>query len=266
MKNIIQILMVVCLAVTCISCSGPKPYDIRNAYLKKGLTEADYAQGKALIKEMEEAYGGHANWLAHEKGSFIQEADWYGRKAISGWDTVPQRYEMFTSFKQEAYEITLLNGENKGRQWGFMGGKMFTREVGQNRVLEENQHYKEKMIFKSYWFQFPFRISEAEIISYAGQEEVKGKLYDVVYATWGSEEANKEFDQFLLYLDPETHYLIYLHFTVRDKFEIMSFSARFDNFKQVDDLILPHSQFVRKGSPQKEGIKMHENHYLKIWF
>ena len=86
----------------------------------------------------------------------------------------------------------------------------------------------------------------------------------MVYATWGSEKANKEYDQFLLYLNEETHLIEYLHFTVREKFNAISFTARFDNFKAVDNLVFPFVQYVTQGKPQKSGMKMHENHYEAV--
>ena len=125
---------------------------------------------------------------------------------------------------------------------------------------------KDKLLFKNYWFQFPFRIGEASIIAYAGEGAINGKTYDLVYATWGSESANNEFDQFILYLDKDTRFVEYLYFTVREKLPGVSLTAKFADFREVDKMLLPHSQFVRKGKTHRDGIKLHENHYESIQF
>ena len=246
------------------TCSVVKPLDIRNDYLKKKLQQSDYKKGKTLLLKMEDAYGGKENWLAYEKGTFVQRADWYGRKKISGWDTIPQLFEMTSFLGTENCELTLLNGKNKGTKWGIQDGNFYSQKINQEKNPNRNNHQIDKLLFKNYWFQFPFRVGEAAIISYAGKGEIEGKQYDLIYATWGSEKANKDYDQFLLFLNEETHFVEYLHFTVREKFSAISFTARFDEFKKVNNLVFPFAQYVTQGKPQKSGMKMHENHYVEI--
>ncbi len=61
-----------------------------------------------------------------------------------------------------------------------------------------------KVPIKNWWFQFPFRITEATIVAYGGTAEIKGKTYEVVYATWGSAEPNDTENQYVIYMDPAT--------------------------------------------------------------
>ena len=240
------------------------PVDIRNDYLKKELKASDYKKGERLIQEMEMAYGGKEKWLNYRKGSFIQVADWYGRKKVSGWDTLPQRYEMTTFLGTGNCQLTLLNGPNKGVVWGIEKQKTFRVNSNGEKYYLENAKQADKLIFKDYWFQLPFRIGEASILIYGGKETVNNEIYDVVYATWGSEKANSDYDQFLLYLDQESRLIEYLYFTVRDKMKGARLTTRFDNFKSVDQMILAHDQYVQYGRPQASGIKLHENHYELI--
>ena len=71
----------------------------------------------------------------------------------------------------------------------------------------------------------------------------------------------KDFDQFMLYLDKETHLIEILHFTVRDKIPVGKLTAVFQDFREVQTLTLPYSQYVRMGSPMEHRLGMHENHY-----
>ncbi len=256
------VLIIFVLAV--FSCNTS--VDIRNAYLKNGITESDVKLGKELLTKMETAHGGRTNWERYRHGEFVQVADWYGRTKLSHWDTIPQRFKMVCELGSNNSEMVLLNGKNTGKTFIVKDDQFFEKEVNKKPVdIDQNQFY-EKMIFKNYWFQFPFRIGEAAIISYGGEEEINGKQYQIVYATWGSEKANNDYDQFLLYLDKTTHRLEILYFTVRDKMKRITLTAEFKNFKNTSDFILPHSQFVRQGKPTKEGMKFHENHYQEISF
>ncbi|MFK7925607.1 MAG: hypothetical protein AB8H47_26885, partial [Bacteroidia bacterium] len=121
-----------------------------------------------------------------------------------------------------------------------------------------------KLLFKNYWFQFPFRIGEAEIIAFSGTREVDGKQYETVFASWGSEDANRDFDQFILYLDPETKLCEYLYFTVREAMQPIHLNARFSDFRLVGVMKLPFLQEVRYGAPGEEGMRFHENRYESI--
>lgn len=238
--------------------------DIRTASLLDGVEAADYKKGRALIAEMETAYGGKEQWKAYKEGTFIQLADWYGRKAISHWDTLPQRFVLHCELGTNNSELKLLNGPNTGIRWGIENGESYSIHPNQEKKAEEYNRYSDKLLFKSYWFQFPFRIGEAEFISYAGEAIIEGQAYDLVFATWGSEEANTTYDQFILYLNKETHLIDWLYFTVRDKVPAVPICAKFGNFKYVDKILLAHDQYVMQGKPGAEGIKLHENHYEVI--
>jgi hypothetical protein len=240
------------------------PIDIRTASLLDGVEAADYKKGKALIAEMETAYGGKEQWKAYKEGVFVQSADWYGRKAISHWDTLPQRFVLRCELGTDNSELKLLNGPNTGVRWGVENGASYSIRPNQEKKAEEYNRYSDKLLFKSYWFQFPFRVGEAEFISYAGEAIVEGQAYDLVFATWGSEAANTTYDQFILYLNKETHLIDWLYFTVRDKTPAVPICAKFDNFKYVDKITLAHNQYVMQGKPGAKGIKLHENHYEVI--
>jgi len=258
LKTLLVLLIIIGSAILYILYS---PVDIRNSYLKNDLKAADYEKGKTLIKQMEKAHGGKEEWLSYKNGVFIQLADWYGRLGISNWDVVPQRFELTCELGGDDSELLLINGPNKGTRWGVENGKTYKLNSTNVKEFTEKNHYTDKLLYKSYWFQFPFRVGEAEFISYAGEAVVNNITYDLVYATWGSEKPNSTYDQFILYLNKKTHLLEWLYFTVREKAAGVAISAHFDNFKYVNKVILPHDQYVTRGAPGANGFKFHENHY-----
>ncbi|MEL6255459.1 MAG: hypothetical protein AAFR87_25870 [Bacteroidota bacterium] len=243
------------------------PVDLRPDYLGDKISEENYVKGKALLKKMQEAYGGLDNWLAFKEGRYEQVADWYDNKlGIAGWDELPQEFHMRSFLGTDDSELTLLNGPNTGKSWGTEDWESY--QIGKNgkKNFSPNDKYQHKMIFKNYWFQFPFRIGEAPIIAYAGEAKVHDETYDLLYITWGSEAPNRTYDQYVLYLDKETHYVEWLHFTLREKVNFLHIAAQFADFKSINGIVSPFTQYVRFGKPGSEGSKMHENRYKWIQF
>jgi len=188
------------------------PVDIRPVQIRKEIQEEDFTKGSRLLKEMQDAYGGIEYWKTLGRGSYAQEADWYDDKlGVAGWDTNPQKFEMTSFLGSDDSQFKLLNGANKDQTWGVEDWKTYEL-VGGLKEFVENEKYQHKLVYKNYWFQFPFRISEAPIIAYAGESTVKGETYDLLYATWGSESANTKFDQYVLYIDKETKLVEWLFY------------------------------------------------------
>lgn len=243
------------------------PADIKPAYLGDILSEKDIVKGQTLMQEMQAAYGGMDKWTAYKTASFSQEADWYEDKlGMSGWGISPQLFEMTSNLGTDESELTLMNGDNKGQTWGIQDWKTYQKKHNGEKDFLENGTYESKLVFKNYWFQFPFRISEAPIVAYAGESTVEGETYDLLYATWGSATANREYDQYVLYLDQETRLVEWLHFTIRDKAKFANSSTHFTDFKTINGIVAPYSQYITLGSPESDGRKLHENRYKWIQF
>lgn len=243
------------------------PVDLRPDYLGDKIAEKDFVKGKALMQEMQAAYGGKAKWKAFQTGSFAQVADWYEDKlGLAGWDVNPQEIKMTCDLGTEDATVTLLNGPNTGKTWGVANWKYYQKETNGKKTFQEDEKFKDKIVFKNYWFQFPFRINEAPIIAYAGESTVKGETYDLVYATWGSEAPNRDYDQYILYLDKETRLVEWLHFTIRDKLKFIHSTAHFTDIRKVNGIMAPFNQYITRGAPEDDGPKFHENRYQWVQF
>ena len=48
------------------------------------------------------------------------------------------------------------------------------------------------------------RIKDAPIISYAGEDEFRGKKYDLVFCSWGTEKPHMKHDQYVAWINKET--------------------------------------------------------------
>ena len=236
--------------------------DLRNARLKAGINEADAARGRELIAAMEAASGGYDTWAGFRTGSFIQTADWY--ENVTDWTVNPQRFAMRCELGGPDGRLTLLNGPREGAVWEISGQE--ARLVDGTSEPSDAGMALHKQTYKSYWFQFPFKIREADIVAYAGQRTIEGTLYDIVYATWHSAAPNSKYDQFVLYLHPDTQLPEWLEFTIREIHPMASGISRFTEYTEVQGLQLPKSQYITQGTLSHPMAKLHENHYEDIRF
>ena len=167
MKKFLKILGVVLLiAIIGGAWFAFNPVDIKPDYLDGKISIEDNAKGKALLNEMQAAYGGKEKWLAHKTGSFAQVADWYeDRLGLSGWDVMPQELQITSTLGTENCKLKLLNGPNTAKSWDNSDYIHYETSATGVRALAEDDKFKMKLDFKNYWFQFPFRIGEAPIVS-----------------------------------------------------------------------------------------------------
>jgi len=240
------------------------PVDIKPNYLGDKITEEDFAKGNILMNEMQAAYGGKDNFLAHKTGSFVQLAG-VPDDTLSTEGEAPIQFQMTSILGTDDSEYTLLNGVDKGQTWGMDNWRSYLLKGGQ-KEFEHHKSYYEKMVNSNYWFQFPFRISEAPIIAYGGESTVKGETYDLLYATWGSEDVNREYDQYVLYLNQDTKLIEWLNFTYRGKARFVHVTAQFVDFKSINGIVAPFSHHTTFGSPENEGFSLGSKSYLWIQF
>ena len=240
------------------------PADIKPSYLGNKIADKDFVKGKTLLKEMQAAHGGMDDWLAHQTGSFVQMLG-SPDDTFTNEEDAPKQFQMTSILGTDDSEYVVLNGSDKGQTWGMKDWKSYQIKNGQKEFIH-NSFYYEKMTNSNYWFQFPFRISEAPIIAYAGERTVKGTSYDLLYATWGSEAANREYDQYVLYINQETKIVEWLNFTYRGKAKFLNVTAQFTDFQTVNGIVTPFSHHTTLGAPESEGFKMGTKSYLWIQF
>jgi len=163
MKKILKIIGIVLLvAIIAGAWFAFNPVDIKPDYFNGKISELDKSKGKALLNDMQTAYGGKEKWLAYQTGSFAQEADWYEDKlGLSGWDVMPQKLQITSVLGTEDSQLKLLNGPNTAKSYDLEDYKFYETGANGQKAIAEDHKFKSKLDFKNYWFQFPFRIIEA---------------------------------------------------------------------------------------------------------
>ena len=73
-------------------------------------------------------------------------------------------------------------------------------------------------------------------MAHAGERELGGKRYELVYLTWGSVAPTKQVDQYVAWIDQETGRLGILQYTVRDFGKFVTGAAFYEDYEQVQGI------------------------------
>ena len=155
--------------------------------------------------------------------------------------------------------ITYLDGKKKGNVYGLQSFKSYQILNGKELAFKADKRRAWGLAAWHYLLESPYRLlAKAPIIRYAGVEELDGIAYDRVFATWGSEEANNEYDQFVLYINPDTKHVDLAHITIRDFYMPMPKGmahgvARYAKRQETSaGILFPESMVLQIMSPKKE--------------
>ena len=94
---------------------------------------------------------------------------------------------------------------------------------------------------------------------------MNGKTYDRVLATWNQVEPQKEMDQYVVWVEQETHLIGKVAYTIREANKFVSGYAMFEDVKDFDGVKLPTRMPVGSNLV-KEGKWLHEMRIKEVTF
>lgn len=177
---------------------------------------------------------------AHEVYEFTAIDDWQRLMAGMGKLWPQKNTKLHLKYVPNTFDaqVTFLDGETEGMKAGLQAWQYYEKQVNGevDFDLQNNAKYRFGMAAFQYFMELTGRLNNAEYIRYAGEKEFNGKLYNLVFATWGSLEAHPEHDQYLLYFNQENNMLEYVSFTVRDNYLDMPGSGMFYGSTSYSDI------------------------------
>lgn len=145
--------------------------------------------------------------------------DWKGflGKMAKLWPDPNTQFQFRYNFNTFDGNAELLSGEKKGDLIGVQGWQYYEKPAGSGEVAKAEARTMEfGIVVLHYFIELPYRLRNAPMKRYYGERELKGQKYDLVFVSWGSEEASEEFDQYILWINQESHLLDYCIYTLRD--------------------------------------------------
>lgn len=247
MKTLTKLTLLASTLLLIIGCRS----DIRTKLVKtEGLSEENVAKGKALL---------HAAWKAqgldklteHTVYSYHGYDEWKGFLGTVGklWPEkkahMDFKYEIGTFDGQLQY----TSGKKKGLKQGLQNWNYYEID-GDTTFMKPNSRVQFGLSAFQYFVEMADRLKNAPIIVYAGEDEMRGQTYDLVFCTWNSLKTDRNIDQYMAWINKETGLIDFTQYTIRENFlnmpgaKIFYGGIEYTNLKSIDGILIPHTQNV----------------------
>ena len=142
--------------------------------------------------------------------------DWKGflGKIAKLWPDPNTLYLFRYNFNTFDGNADVLSGEKEGDLIGVQGWQYYEKAQGTEEVNKAEAETREfGIVVLHYFIELPYRLYHAPLKRYYGEEEVRGQKYDCVFVSWGSEEPSEDYDQYILWINQESHLVDYCVYT-----------------------------------------------------
>lgn len=168
--------------------------------------------------------------------------------------------ELLLSYIPKTFDgqMQITSGKQKGTTWGIDNWQTY-RIKDKEVQAKKNKNMSFFIATYQYFIEFPNRITEAEIFDYLGKKEIDGVACEGVMVSWKTMAPQKDLDQYIIWLNSETHRIYKVEYTIRDVFKFIKGAAYFHDYKEFNGLPLPtsmpvESNLVKKGYLHKMSL------------
>ena len=231
-------------------------YDLSSKLIKRqGITIENTNKGEELLERAWRKQG-YDKLEKHQVYSFHGSDTWRGvmGKMSQIWPSM--KAEMEFKFQVGTFDgqVTFVNGEQSGDIAGIQNWNYY--EIHNNDTLfkDKDARNNERQVLGlsafQYFTEMISRIKNAPIISYAGEKEFRGKKYDLVFCTWGSEKPHNEDDQYIAWINKETGLMNFVQYTIREiylrppGYKMVGGGIEFADFRNIDGVMIPHDHLI----------------------
>lgn len=191
--------------------------DIRPEELRTTISAESARQGRELLQRAAETHGA-ARWTKGQVVRVRLTDTWpegLQTKLISPWPAAVQRLELEFVVGTDNSRARLLDGPAQGQTWGIQQWATYKTINGRREFIEDDD-IKFWLPTIQYFIELPFRITDANVTAYAGEETIDGQAYELALASWNTLDPQSDTDQYLLFINKSTGALDFTRFTVRD--------------------------------------------------
>lgn len=237
--------------------------DIRTPLIKKqGILAENVTRGKDILDRSWKIQG-LDKLSQHSTYSFSGEDTWKGPMGRFSKIWPDNKLQMEFKYKTGTFDgqVAFIDGSRKGEKAGLQNWNYYEIDRENDTVFQEpNPKIKFGLAAFQYFGEMLDRLRQAPIISYAGEGELRGQKYDLVFCTWNKPEPHKEADQYIAWINKSNGLMEFTQYTIREDILNMPGSkaayggVEFSNFKKVDDILIPfvHTVYVFKLKKKQE--------------
>lgn len=236
----------IAIAVGAIVASGRPIADILPDDAFDGAPTAEaQARGRALLAASLDAAGGAAAWARHRTQVLDMRDVWQGvGRLFNPWPAADVTVHLVQRRHTFDSRAVFTAGVDGPLTWEVRDRAAYERAGDGAREPVDDANIRFMLPTVQYFVELPQRLTEAELAAWTGETTVRGRTYDIVYATWGSWAANPKYDQYLVHVDRQTGRVGMLQYTVREAMRIATATAHLDDYREVDGLWIPFEMTV----------------------
>lgn len=258
MKPSKAMFLILLAAITLNSC---KIADLRTSDIKDGTQSEEQIQlAKNLLAESIKKHGFDkiSSFSTYE---VVVNDHWKGLMGKMGnsWDwTKDDDFAFRFSLGDFDGQLEVLEGEETGFLAGIQSWDYYEKVDGNYQTnIKDDDGKIFNLAAIHYFFELPNRLSSnATLVRYAGEDEIRGVKVDKVFISWKN-EATEDYDHYVLWISKESGLIEAVQFTTREapapKF--LKSVIQFEDYKNVDGVLIPFKQTVQMGKPNDNTTK-----------
>ena len=225
------------------------------ADLTEGYASSSQQDPQKLLQQVAKAHG-VSSWSAVNSYQVSLEDEFYGFFGKNGNPFPNNEAQLKLEYLPGTFtgRATFLEGKWKDRVWGIHQWKTYHKNTPTEAIrVKQDKDILFWVPTYQYFIEFPARIQEATYFEYLGTKSLAGTDHHVVLASWGKGTPQKEIDQYLIYVHPETHRIGRLEYTVREVYGFISGAVTFNDYLEKDGILFPTDMPV-ESNLVKEGL------------
>lgn len=248
MKKWKKIMLAILGAIISIFIYLQIPVDLRTPYAKEeGKSLVAQQKGKKLLEQSLKKLDPMLKWqeLREQKLQISFQHFWYLKMLPMFLTPVEKSGQKVSIQLKPANEgnirMNFLDGQREGTSWGLQNNKAYTIDKKGKLVWKNDWSIEFNLPSYRFFFFLPFFLSEAELITYAGEKKLRNHTYDLVYTTWEKWTAHKTADQYLIWINRETMTIDYVQCTSRSVYGRAAVVLHLSDYREVFEIKLPFS-------------------------
>lgn len=247
--------LILFISILTISHFLMKPVDLKTSDVRQtGITKQKEQTGRAILDKMAMVHGIEA--FQQQKTQTLYFTNTW--KSLPGavyrpWKANGQMIEMTCTVGEHLIaETKFLSGENTDEIWGYdqKGAYTKTHDLAK-AVYTKNAAIELWLPSFQFLMDIPFRVAYLPFVADMGKDEIDGKLYLKVFATWFDIAPSNKHDQIVYWINAETYELEMLHYTCRGSgFGFFSATIHYQDYQKTDGILMPQKANITFGSPK----------------
>lgn len=234
------------------------PADVRPAGMSSQTPEQE-SRARARLSALRAAHGAKA-WDAYRTMELVFSDEWtfaVTRVVLSPWDQPRQKLRGRMVRRTWTTELERLDGEHAGERWGLQSWQTWKAPAGQPPRFDESWWVATTVAGLRYFLELPLPQDTATHVQDAGAAEWEGKTYERLYVTWNQPGPQRDFDQYVLWIDPDSGLVGRVDFTIRAVSGLAVARARFEGQRDFDGVKLAARIVIDAVLPTGHTLPVH---------